>query len=146
MLEPIPQDLKLEVKPEDGSSEPEYDEASKVVRIPLSALEGPENKRRTKLVLFTCNKCGGRTARMVNPIAWANGVVFGQCSHCKVWHVLSAPNKKIFEEVRYKDEAGMQPEEADILGAHPGGRGGAGAGTDAAAGTPDATQGGDKQA
>jgi hypothetical protein len=28
-------------------------------------------------------------------------VVFGQCSKCGVWHVLSSKNPKIFEEVRY---------------------------------------------
>ena len=47
---------------------------------------------------------GGRTARLVNPIAWENGVVFGQCGKCEVWHVLSAKNPTIFEEVRYKED------------------------------------------
>ncbi|GLC33062.1 hypothetical protein PLESTB_000374600 [Pleodorina starrii] len=112
-VDPVPNGLRIEAKVEDGTTEVEYDEENKVVRIPLSAL-GPEGQRRSKLVLFTCNKCGGRTARLVNPIAWEKGAVFGQCSKCKVWHVLSAPNKKIFEEVRYKD--GQEPG-----GDHPGG-------------------------
>ncbi|GLI64830.1 hypothetical protein VaNZ11_008135 [Volvox africanus] len=102
-MEPVPADLRIEAKEEDGTSDIEYDEQNKVVRIPLSAL-GPEGQRRTKLVLFTCNKCGGRTARLVNPIAWDKGAVFAQCAKCSVWHVLSAPNKKIFEEVRYNQE------------------------------------------
>lgn len=50
-------DLRIEAKDEDGSSQIEYDEENKVVRIPLSAL-GPNSQRRTRLVLFTCNKCG----------------------------------------------------------------------------------------
>ncbi|GIL76394.1 hypothetical protein Vretimale_5944 [Volvox reticuliferus] len=100
-------DLRIEAKEEDGTSDIEYDEQNKVVRIPLSAL-GPEGQRRTKLVLFTCNKCGGRTARLVNPIAWDKGAVFAQCAKCGVWHVLSAPNKKIFEEVRYNQEEQQQ--------------------------------------
>ncbi|EFJ47616.1 hypothetical protein VOLCADRAFT_91932 [Volvox carteri f. nagariensis] len=74
-------DLRIEAKEEDGTSNIDYDEENKVVRIPLSAL-GPEGQRRTKLVLFTCNKCGGRTARLVNPIAWDKGAVFGQCAKC----------------------------------------------------------------
>lgn len=41
----------------------EYDEANKVVRIPLAALQGPEGSRRTKLVMFTCNKCGEQGSR-----------------------------------------------------------------------------------
>ncbi|KXZ44572.1 hypothetical protein GPECTOR_65g190 [Gonium pectorale] len=102
--------LRIEVKPEDGSTDVEYDDAGKVVRIPLSALSG-EGARRTKLVLFTCNKCGGRTARLVNPVAWEQGVVFGQCGTCEVWHVLQARNKKIYEEVRYKDEPQAQEQE-----------------------------------
>ncbi|GIL64172.1 hypothetical protein Vafri_18130 [Volvox africanus] len=56
-MEPVPADLRIEAKEEDGTSDIEYDEQNKVVRIPLSAL-GPEGQRRTKLVLFTCNKCG----------------------------------------------------------------------------------------
>ncbi|KAG2438104.1 hypothetical protein HXX76_005713 [Chlamydomonas incerta] len=95
------------MKEEDGTKEVEYDEEKKVVRIPLSALG--DGTRRSKLVLFTCNKCGGRSARLVNPVAWEKGVVFGQCSKCGVWHVLQANNKKIFEEVRYKED----PEYAD---------------------------------
>ena len=43
----------------DGSqSDVEYDEESKTVRVPLSAMDGG---RRTKLVMFTCNKCGAPT-------------------------------------------------------------------------------------
>jgi hypothetical protein len=77
----------------------QYDEEAKTVRIPLKELG--VGARRTKLVMFTCNKCGGRSSRMVNPLAWEKGVVFGQCQHCEVWHTLSSNNKKILEEIRY---------------------------------------------
>lgn len=60
-------------------------------------------------VVLTCSctdwhPAGGRTARLVNPVAWEKGVVFGQCGTCEVWHVLSANNKKVFEEVRYNED------------------------------------------
>ena len=55
-------------KPASGSSSPpsssepatefEYDEATKTMRVPLSALQGEGHARRTRLVTFTCNKCG----------------------------------------------------------------------------------------
>lgn len=48
--------LQIEVKEEDGTKEVDYDEEKKVVRIPLSAMG--DGARRSKLVLFTCNKCG----------------------------------------------------------------------------------------
>ncbi|KAK9908679.1 hypothetical protein WJX75_001344 [Coccomyxa subellipsoidea] len=35
--------------------------------------------RRSRQVTFTCNKCDGKTTRMVNPIAWDRGMVFVQC-------------------------------------------------------------------
>lgn len=48
---------------------------------------------------------GGRTTRMVNPRSWESGLVFGQCSHCEVWHVLASNNPSIYEEIRYtRDE------------------------------------------
>ncbi len=94
-------DLDVTVTNDETLSNIEYDEDSKTVRIPLKELG--EGARRTKLVMFTCNRCGGRTGRMVNPLAWEKGVVFGQCQHCEVWHTLASNNKKILEEIRYKD-------------------------------------------
>jgi hypothetical protein len=49
-------DVQLELNPDEGSKEVLYDEASKTVRIPLAALN--DGQRRTKMVMFTCNKCG----------------------------------------------------------------------------------------
>jgi hypothetical protein len=42
---------------------------------------------------------GGRSARLVNPLAWDKGAVFCQCQHCQVWHMLRA-DKSIVEEIR----------------------------------------------
>jgi hypothetical protein len=40
------------------SAEFEYDEETKTMRVPLSALQETRNERRTRLVTFSCNKCG----------------------------------------------------------------------------------------
>ena len=87
-----------------SSNEFQYDEETKTMKVSLSALEGEGAIRRTRLVTFTCNKCGGRTTRAVNPVAWEKGLVMGQCGECKVWHVLSAKNKDIYEEINFKDQ------------------------------------------
>ena len=44
--------------------------------------------RRTMAVLFTCNVCGTRTERRINPKAYSEGTVFVQCSGCEVHHKL----------------------------------------------------------
>lgn len=79
-----------------------YDEDSKTMRIPLST--SGQSGRRTKLVMFTCNKCGGRSSRNVNPLAWEKGLVFCQCEHCSVWHTLANNNKTMLEEIIYDKE------------------------------------------
>jgi hypothetical protein len=47
----------------------EGSDASKVATIDL------ELPRRSLLVQFTCNVCGGRSGRLVNPVAWDKGMV-----------------------------------------------------------------------
>uniref|UniRef100_A0A061SAS4 Zinc ribbon 1 n=2 Tax=Tetraselmis sp. GSL018 TaxID=582737 RepID=A0A061SAS4_9CHLO len=47
------------------------------------------NKRRTTLLTFTCNQCGARTQRLVNPVALERGLVFAQCEGCQVWHKIA---------------------------------------------------------
>eukprot|EP00890_Picochlorum_soloecismus_P000347 jgi/Picsp_1/1312/NSC_04793-R1_zinc ribbon 1 len=59
--------------------------------------------RRSRQVTFTCNKCGGRTERLVNPVAWEKGMVIVQCEHCKAWHKI-ADAANMVEEYRYQDE------------------------------------------
>lgn len=53
-----------------GSSEDGDDEGA--VRIDLQL------PRRSLLVQFTCNGCGGRSERLVNPVAWERGLVSGR--------------------------------------------------------------------
>jgi hypothetical protein len=46
----------------------EYDEETKTVRFPPSVLQSEMSSRRTKMVLFTCNKCGRSLAPMHVPV------------------------------------------------------------------------------
>ncbi|KAL4420540.1 hypothetical protein ABPG75_010196 [Micractinium tetrahymenae] len=61
-----------------------------------------ELPRRSLLVQFTCNVCGGRSERLCNPIAWQKGMVIAQCQHCPSWHKL-ADAANLVEEIRYAD-------------------------------------------
>lgn len=70
----------------------------KKVSIDLNDIEGAP--RRSMLVGFTCNACGGRTERLVNPLAWAKGMVIVQCEHCKAWHKIADANNMV-EEYRF---------------------------------------------
>ncbi|KAI3430811.1 hypothetical protein D9Q98_009222 [Chlorella vulgaris] len=58
--------------------------------------------RRSMLVQFTCDKCTGRSERLVNPLAWNKGMVIAQCQHCDAWHMLSDA-AGLVEEIRYAD-------------------------------------------
>ena len=108
-----------------------YDEGANVVRMPLAMMG--DDVRRKKLVVFTCKPCGGRTARLVNPVAWDKGVVFGQCQHCGAWHTLAANNPQIYEEIRYADEDEAASSAAsDQTAAAASAAGGAGEGRDGA--------------
>ncbi|CAL9040241.1 unnamed protein product [Musa banksii] len=44
--------------------------------------------RRRMRVVFTCNVCGQRTTRAINPHAYTDGTVFVQCCGCNVFHKL----------------------------------------------------------
>ncbi|KAF6261122.1 hypothetical protein COO60DRAFT_810182 [Scenedesmus sp. NREL 46B-D3] len=107
--EPLPEDLQLELNSDAAAKEVTYDEETKTVRIPLAAVG--DGQRRTKMVMFTCNKCGGRSARLVNPVAWERGAVFCQCQHCEVWHTLAA-HPSILEEIRYNILSGSYSSKA----------------------------------
>ncbi|WIA20155.1 hypothetical protein OEZ85_006005 [Tetradesmus obliquus] len=110
--DPLPEDLQLELNPDTAAKQVTYDEATKTVRIPLAAVN--EGQRRTKMVMFTCNKCGGRSARLVNPVAWEKGAVFAQCQHCEVWHTLAA-HPSIIEEIRYNDPEWQQQQQQQVV-------------------------------
>jgi len=56
---------------------------------------------------------GGRSARLVNPLAWEKGAVFAQCQHCDVWHTLAAA-PHIIEEIRYNDPTQQQQQNTPL--------------------------------
>lgn len=64
------------------------------MRLPLSS-----SPRRTMKIRFTCNACGFRTARAINPNAYATGTVFVQCEGCQVHHKL-VDNLKLYHEMQ----------------------------------------------
>lgn len=81
-----------------------------MVRLPQSILDSCSSAaRQKKLVLFTCNKCGGRSARLVSVVGMTRGVVFARCQHCAVWHTLASNNPAILEEIRFADDDNVQP-------------------------------------
>ncbi|GBF93386.1 hypothetical protein Rsub_06424 [Raphidocelis subcapitata] len=108
----LPEGLRIEPVTDGSQNDVEFDPSGNVVRIPLAAMDGG---RRTKLVMFTCNKCGGRSARLVNPLAWEKGLVFAQCQHCEVWHTLAANNPALMEEIRYDDPEGQKRRRDELL-------------------------------
>lgn len=50
-------------------------------------------------VAFTCNVCGQRTTRAINPHAYTDGTVFVQCCGCNVFHKL-VDNLNLFHEMK----------------------------------------------
>ncbi|KAL3690484.1 hypothetical protein R1sor_016793 [Riccia sorocarpa] len=60
-----------------------------------------KSPRRKMRVAFTCNKCGERTTRAINPHAYSDGTVFVQCKGCDVFHKL-VDNLKLFHEMNGK--------------------------------------------
>ncbi|EOA21518.1 hypothetical protein CARUB_v10001922mg [Capsella rubella] len=59
-----------------------------------------KSPRRRMRVAFTCNVCGQRTTRAINPHAYTDGTVFVQCCGCNVFHKL-VDNLNLFHEVKY---------------------------------------------
>ncbi|KAH7426309.1 hypothetical protein KP509_11G094600 [Ceratopteris richardii] len=55
--------------------------------------------RRRMRVEFTCNVCGERTTRAINPHAYTDGTVFVQCGGCNIFHKL-VDNLKLFHEMK----------------------------------------------
>lgn len=58
-----------------------------------------KSPRRRMRVAFTCNVCGKRTTRAINPHAYTDGTVFVQCGGCNVFHKL-VDNLKLFHELK----------------------------------------------
>ncbi|XP_038715926.1 uncharacterized protein LOC120009406 [Tripterygium wilfordii] len=76
---------------EDGSS------TEKVATFPWSLFT--KSPRRRMRVAFTCNVCGQRTTRAINPHAYTDGTVFVQCCRCNIFHKL-VDNLNLFHEMK----------------------------------------------
>uniref|UniRef100_A0A0A9D5F6 DNL-type domain-containing protein n=1 Tax=Arundo donax TaxID=35708 RepID=A0A0A9D5F6_ARUDO len=74
-----------------GSDRPE------VSTLPWSLFT--KSPRRRMRVAFTCNVCGQRTTRAINPHAYTDGTVFVQCCGCNVFHKL-VDNLNLFHEMK----------------------------------------------
>ncbi|KAI5084268.1 hypothetical protein GOP47_0000437 [Adiantum capillus-veneris] len=60
--------------------------------------------RRRLQVTFTCDACGERSQRLINPHAYARGTVFVQCAGCEVYHKL-VDNLDLIEEYDFRLES-----------------------------------------
>ncbi|CAM8912526.1 unnamed protein product [Rhodiola kirilowii] len=58
-----------------------------------------KSPRRRMRVAFTCNVCGQRTTRAINPHAYTEGTVFVQCCGCQIFHKL-VDNLNLFHEMK----------------------------------------------
>ncbi|KAG9150290.1 hypothetical protein Leryth_017599 [Lithospermum erythrorhizon] len=58
-----------------------------------------KSPRRRMRVAFTCNVCGQRTTRAINPHAYTDGTVFVQCCGCNIYHKL-VDNLDLFHEMK----------------------------------------------
>ncbi|CAN6481600.1 unnamed protein product [Victoria cruziana] len=76
-----------------GPNEPE----PQVSTFPWSLFT--KSPRRRMRVAFTCNVCGQRTTRAINPHAYTDGTVFVQCAGCNIFHKL-VDNLNLFHEVK----------------------------------------------
>ncbi|XP_068642766.1 uncharacterized protein [Aristolochia californica] len=61
--------------------------------------------RRSLLVQFTCDACGGRSQRLINRLAYERGTVFVQCAGCLQHHKL-VDNLSLVVEYDLREEAG----------------------------------------
>eukprot|EP00271_Cylindrocystis_brebissonii_P013826 TRINITY_DN3416_c0_g1_i1.p1 TRINITY_DN3416_c0_g1~~TRINITY_DN3416_c0_g1_i1.p1 ORF type:complete len:344 (-),score=47.05 TRINITY_DN3416_c0_g1_i1:548-1579(-) len=66
--------------------------------LPVSSPLISKSPRRRKAVEFTCNKCGARTTRAINPLAYTDGTICVQCHGCGVFHKL-VDNLNLFHEL-----------------------------------------------
>eukprot|EP00239_Pterosperma_sp_CCMP1384_P002737 CAMPEP_0197843818 /NCGR_PEP_ID=MMETSP1438-20131217/762_1 /TAXON_ID=1461541 /ORGANISM="Pterosperma sp., Strain CCMP1384" /LENGTH=228 /DNA_ID=CAMNT_0043454215 /DNA_START=375 /DNA_END=1061 /DNA_ORIENTATION=- len=66
-----------------------------------ASIQVPMPRRRT-LCIFTCNACGERSERMVNPLALAKGTVYIKCKGCDKLH-LFVDNLSLVDEIDLRD-------------------------------------------
>ena len=70
----------------DGRSAGDSEDASESEEESTRAsVQLPRTRRRVQMT-FTCNKCEGRTMRMINPDVLERGTMWVQCGQCEVWH------------------------------------------------------------
>ncbi|GAQ81231.1 hypothetical protein KFL_000740320 [Klebsormidium nitens] len=75
---------------------PDTDEVRETVAIKLPG-------RRSLQIQFTCNACGTRSTRLLNPFAFTRGTVFVQCAGCEKYHQL-VDNLGLIKEYNLKEE------------------------------------------
>lgn len=81
----------------DWTTGPSENEGKEELKFP----DLSKSPRRKMRVAFTCNVCGERTIRAINPLAYTDGTVFVQCKGCDVFHKL-VDNLNLFHEMRGK--------------------------------------------
>ncbi|KAG6386003.1 hypothetical protein SASPL_154887 [Salvia splendens] len=67
-----------------------------------------KSPQRRMRVAFTCNVCGQRTTRAINPHAYTDGTVFVQCCGCNVFHKL-VDNLNLFHEMKCYVDPSFNP-------------------------------------
>ena len=85
-----------------------------------ASVQLPRTRRRVQMT-FTCNKCEGRTMRMINPDVLERGTMWVQCGECEVWHQIVDNLGLIFDftgdynelKDRIVNAKRMQPPESD---------------------------------
>ncbi|KAH6759289.1 Zim17-type zinc finger protein [Perilla frutescens var. frutescens] len=73
-----------------------------------------KSPRRRMRVAFTCNVCGHRTTRAINPHAYTDGTVFVQCCGCNVFHKL-VDNLNLFHEMKCYVNSSFNPNPNDDM-------------------------------
>lgn len=73
-----------------------------------------KSARRRMRVAFTCNVCGQRTTRAINPHAYTDGTVFVQCCGCNVFHKL-VDHLNLFHEMKCYVNSSFNPNPNDDM-------------------------------
>ncbi|MCD7460387.1 hypothetical protein HAX54_043420 [Datura stramonium] len=74
-----------------------------------------KSPRRRMRVAFTCNVCGQRTTRAINPHAYTDGTVFVQCCGCNIFHKL-VDNLNLFHEMKCYVSPNFNPDPDNDIG------------------------------
>ncbi|XP_073127343.1 uncharacterized protein [Henckelia pumila] len=74
-----------------------------------------KSPRRRMRVAFTCNVCGQRTTRAINPHAYTDGTVFVQCCGCNIFHKL-VDNLNLFHDMKCYVNSSFNPGGENAIG------------------------------